>query len=88
MDDRSISGRAHRLRAQISVALSLAPAWMKRGLTDKNPAKQQMAKDQLVDHLACHVEDRFVVTWIGSDDISPNAIEPEHPTGPLFGSKV
>jgi hypothetical protein len=88
MDNRSISGRAHRLRVQISVALSLTPAWMKRGLTDKSPAKQQIAKDQLVDHLACHVEDRFVVTWIGSDDTSPDAVEPEHPKGPLFGPKV
>jgi hypothetical protein len=85
MDERSITGRAHRLRVQISVALSLAPAWMKRGLTDKSPARQQMAKDQLVEHLASHVEKRFTVTWIGSDDTSPNAVEPEHPKGPLFG---
>jgi hypothetical protein len=85
MDERSITGRAHRLRVQISVALSLAPAWMKRGLTDKSPAKQMLAKDQLVEHLAQHVEDRFTVTWIGSDDTSPNAIEPEQPKGPLFG---
>jgi hypothetical protein len=42
MDERSITGRAHRLRVQISVAVSLAPAWMKRGLTDKSPAKQQL----------------------------------------------
>jgi hypothetical protein len=85
MDERSITGRAHRLRVQISVALSLAPAWMKRSLTDKSPAKQQMAKDQLVEHLAYHVESRFTVTWIGSDDTTPNAVEPEHPKGPLFG---
>lgn len=83
-DGRERLGRAHQLRVDIAIALSLAPAWLRRSFADRNPAKARGAKVEFSERIAAAIERRFVVTWRGSCDTGDNA-RPIEEGGPLFG---
>jgi hypothetical protein len=77
-------GRAHQLRVDISITISLVPQWIKRALIDKNPDRARGARAELVERVACAIERRFRVGWKGSDDEGDNA-HPPQPFSRLFG---
>lgn len=77
-------GRAHQLRVDIAIALSLAPLWLRRALADRNAAKARGATAEIVERIACAIERRFSVAWHGSNDQSENARAIEEGS-PLFG---
>jgi hypothetical protein len=83
-DGRDRLGRAHQLRVDISIALSLAPAWLRRALSDRNSARAQGARFEIVERIAAAIERRFWVTWRDSADPDDNARPPDN-AGPLFG---
>jgi hypothetical protein len=77
-------GSAHQLRVDISIAISLAPAWLRRALGDRDVAKARGARIDFVERIAAAIERRFHVTWVGSTDSGENARPPEC-ASPLFG---
>ncbi|AXB78557.1 hypothetical protein TQ38_018165 [Novosphingobium sp. P6W] len=83
-EGRERLGRAHQLRVDIAIALSLAPAWLRRSFADRNPAKARGAKVEFSERIAAAIERRFIVTWRGSCDTADNA-RPIEEGGPLFG---
>lgn len=83
-EGRERLGRAHQLRVDIAIALSLAPAWLRRSFADRNPAKARGAKVEFSERIAAAIERRFIVTWHGSCDTGDNA-RPIEKGGPLFG---
>lgn len=83
-DGRDRLGRAHQMRVDISIAISLAPAWLRRALGDKDVAKARSARIEFVERIADAIETRFRVTWLGTDDDAQNA-RPQDRSSPLFG---
>jgi hypothetical protein len=83
-DGRERLGRAHQLRVDIAIALSLAPLWLRRALADRNAVKARGARIEIVERIAAAIERRFVVTWRGTRDNHENA-RPIEDGGPLFG---
>ena len=83
-EGRDRLGRAHQMRVDISVAISLAPAWLRRALGDKDVAKARSARIEFVERIALAIETRFRVTWLGTDDDAQNA-RPQDRSSPLFG---
>jgi hypothetical protein len=73
------------MRVDISIAISLAPAWLRRALADRNPIKARGARVEMVERIAVALERRFLLTWCGSADQDGNARPPEA-GGPLFGN--
>jgi hypothetical protein len=71
-EGRERLGRAHQLRVDISIALSMAPLWLRRALSDRNFARSRGARLDIVERIA------------GSDDEGQNA-RPVEDGGPLFG---
>lgn len=82
--ERDRLGRAHQIRVDIAIALSLVPAWLRRGLADRNDEKARIARGEVVERIALAIERRFRITWRGSDDDGEDAL-PVETTGPLFG---
>ncbi len=72
-EGRERLGRAHQLRVDIAIALSLAPAWLRRSFADRNAAKARGAKVEFSERIAAAIERRFIVTWRGSCDTGDNA---------------
>ncbi|BBF70549.1 MULTISPECIES: hypothetical protein [Sphingomonadales] len=83
-EGRERLGRAHQLRVDISIALSMAPLWVRRALSDRNFARSRGARLDIVERIAAAIERRFIVRWRGSDDEGENARAVED-GGPLFG---
>jgi len=83
-DGRDRLGRAHQMRVDISIAISLAPAWLRRALGDRDVAKARSARIEFVERIAHAIETRFRVTWLGNDDDAQNA-RPQDRSSPLFG---
>ncbi|MGA1810529.1 MULTISPECIES: hypothetical protein [Sphingobium] len=83
-EGRERLGRAHQLRVDISIALSMAPLWLRRALSDRNFARSRGARLDIVERIAAAIERRFTVQWRGSDDEGQNA-RPVEDGGPLFG---
>ena len=83
-EGRERLGRAHQLRVDISIALSMAPLWLRRALSDRNFARCRGARLDVVERIAAAIERRFIVKWRGSDDGGENA-RPVEDGGPLFG---
>lgn len=86
-EGRDRLGRAHQLRVDISIAISMAPAWLRRALGDKDAQRSRGARVEMVERVAAAIERRFRVTWLGSDEVDPNA-RPLDATSPLFGGPV
>lgn len=84
-EGRDRLGLAHQMRVDISIAISLAPAWLRRALADCNPVKARAARVEMVERIAVALERRFLLTWRGSADQDENARPPEA-GGPLFGN--
>lgn len=84
-EGRDRLGLAHQMRVDISIAISLAPAWLRRALADRNPIKARGARVEMVERIAVALERRFLLTWCGSVDQDENARPPEA-GGPLFGN--
>lgn len=83
-EGRDRLGRAHQFRVDISIAISMAPAWLRRALGDKDAQRSRGARVELVERVAEAIERRFRVTWLGSGEVDPNA-RPLDATSPLFG---
>ena len=83
-DGRERLGRAHQLRVDISIVVAMTPSWLKRALADRNGERARGARVELVERIACALERRFRITWLGSDDTSENA-RAEETSAPLFG---
>lgn len=77
---RSSTRGRHQLRVDIAIAVSLLPSWVRRTISDRNPAKARGARTELVERMAIAIERRFRVTGLGSDDGTPTRVD-----GPLFG---
>lgn len=84
-EGRDRLGLAHQMLVDISIAISLAPAWLRRALADRNPIKARGARVEMVERIAVALERRFLLTWCGSVDQDENARPPEA-GGPLFGN--
>lgn len=84
-EGRDRLGLAHQMLVDISIAISLAPAWLRRALADRNPIKARGARVEMVERIAVALERRFLLTWCGSVDQDGNARPPEA-GGPLFGN--
>jgi hypothetical protein len=83
-EGRDRLGRAHQVRVDISIAIAMAPAWLRRALGDRDIAKARGARIDFVERIAAAIERRFQLTWRGSDDAHPDA-RPLDETAPLFG---
>jgi hypothetical protein len=83
-DGRNRLGRAHQMRVDIAIAITIAPMWLRRALGDRDIVKTRGAKIEFVERIAVAIERRFSVTWIGSDDAHADA-RPLNNTAPLFG---
>lgn len=83
-DGRERLGRAHQVRVDISIVISMTPAWLKRALVDRSDERARGARVELVERIAAALERRFRITWLGSDDSAENARAAET-SMPLFG---
>ena len=48
-EGRDRLGLAHQMLVDISIAISLAPAWLRRALADRNPIKARGARVEMVE---------------------------------------
>ena len=55
-EGRDRLGLAHQMRVDISIAISLAPAWLRRALADRNPIKARGARVEMVERIAVALE--------------------------------
>jgi hypothetical protein len=83
-EGRDRLGQAHQLRVDISIAISMAPGWLRRALGDKDVAKARGSRIGFVDRIAAAIERRFCVMWLGGEDGEENA-RPVDDASPLFG---
>jgi hypothetical protein len=83
-EGRDRLGRAHQLRVDISIAIALAPAWLRRALGDRDATKARGARAEIVERIADAIERRFRITWAGCDEDGENA-RPRSEAAPLCG---
>jgi hypothetical protein len=70
-------GLAHQLRVDVSIAISMLPAWVRGMLRDRDPMRSRTAKAEIAERISAVLERRFRITCHGSDDRSESARPPE-----------
>jgi hypothetical protein len=85
-DGRERLGRAHQLGVDIAIALSLAPAWLRRSFADRNPAKgARVWRRPISGETVGGDASLQLYSWLGSRLSAVWSPSPDDPRAPVFG---